>query len=123
MSEDEFTEAELSDEEDPFSDLGPDPKTYKQFEIEEYSYVYLILSDCGRVKIGITKDPEQRLDTLQGSSPRQLTLITAILVPNARDVEEELHERYSRYNTHGEWFDLPDSRIEDAVEQLGERCL
>lgn len=58
--------------------------------------VYLIRSDCGRVKVGFTDDhtPEARLAQLQGASPRKLECILHFV--------------------HREWFE-PSSRLAELI--------
>lgn len=74
--------------------------------------VYLIVSD-GLGKIGFTKrDVEQRLSEIQRMSPSKLSL-RCLFVGTKRD-EHALHERFSDWRRHGEWFDISDGVIEAA---------
>lgn len=68
-------------------------------------YVYFILapqSDC--VKIGRAKNPETRLKALQTASPDELELL--LMLPHSPPFEEhQLHKRFDKYRTQGEWFE------------------
>lgn len=58
------------------------------------------------VKIGISFDPEERLEALQIGSPVILRLLWK--TPGGRAMEEALHEQFHPYWSHGEWFDFGD---------------
>ena len=77
----------------------------KQQTDGEDTVVYFIADETGeKVKIGITEDVQQRLRSLQMSSPTPLRLSGTIR--GGRRVEAELHERFARIRLHGEWFKL-----------------
>lgn len=70
-------------------------------------WVYLIGSQQARpVKIGVAKDAESRLTELQIGSPLPLHLIWK--TRGGRSLERALHERFTPYRIHGEWFDFGD---------------
>jgi hypothetical protein len=60
----------------------------------------------GPVKIGISKDPQRRLDTLQTGSPHELELIYTARVAAESECEDYLHEMWSSRRLNGEWFDI-----------------
>jgi hypothetical protein len=64
---------------------------------------YFILATITKcVKIGRSKDPEERLKTLQTASPEILRLVGTM----DGDFEAELHEKFAAYRVRGEWFIL-----------------
>lgn len=72
-------------------------------------WLYLIQSELGYVKIGITANVERRLDSLQTSSPSRLKLYQKVGCPNveaARRLEKLLHKRYASNRVNREWFDI-----------------
>jgi hypothetical protein len=77
-------------------------------------YVYLI-SDKNNYtyKIGISKNPKNRLKQLQTGSDKKLVICKQVLCENADQVEASLHHIYSIYNIQGEWFELNDIEIEN----------
>lgn len=66
--------------------------------------VYFIgAASTNLVKIGTTNgNAEGRLRQIKTMSPIPLHVIGSI--PGDRKVEKELHERFSKYRHHGEWF-------------------
>lgn len=86
--------------------------------------VYIILHELGPVKIGIAKNPKQRLSNLQISCPYHLTLYKTKNPHDAEAVEEYLHNRFNKYHMRGEWFDIPkefrDITIPMQISETGE---
>jgi predicted GIY-YIG superfamily endonuclease len=68
--------------------------------------VYLIRTNDGRYKIGIAKNPQQRLSQLQTGNSDPLELIETYQSENASKIENALHRHYSYSKMIGEWFDL-----------------
>jgi hypothetical protein len=59
----------------------------------------------GRVKIGVTGgDPYARMKDLQTGSPVRLELLHQ--EPGGREVERALHQVFTRYRLHREWFEF-----------------
>ncbi|AUR91226.1 coil containing protein [Vibrio phage 1.228.O._10N.261.49.C1] len=84
-------------------------------------YVYIIEcnSPCFKpVKIGIAKNPESRMETLQTGCPFDLRLITKIEMPSrkaAHDLESFLHSKFKNLRMSGEWFKLRYKSINNAL--------
>jgi len=70
--------------------------------------IYVIEHELGPVKIGIAKDPKQRLTNLQVSCPFELRLKKTATPTDAQEVEKYLHSRFKKYHMRGEWFDIPE---------------
>lgn len=92
-------------------------------------YVYFIAcDDANAVKIGITRDPQERLAALQAGCPLQLRLAALIQTePDTRqaaDLEKQLHAAFRAWRIHGEWFIFADSVREycEIVRQC-EECV
>lgn len=69
----------------------------------EHRYLYFIR--CGKngpIKIGIARDPQKRLVTLQIGNPRRLVLIGTL--EDCADLERRLHEHFAADHIGGEWF-------------------
>lgn len=78
---------------------------------ESTGYVYVIMNDAspGAYKIGITLDPEVRINSMNRNlSPDvpEHEYYLCVHVPGYRRIEKELHARYANKNVGGEWFDL-----------------
>ncbi len=81
-------------------------------------YVYLIRGNDGKYKIGIAKNPNQRILQLQTGNSDKLELLQIYKSRNASKIETALHNQYSHVRNIGEWFDLS---VEDEVKFL-EKC-
>lgn len=65
--------------------------------------MYLYFIGCGdAVKIGRSKDPSARLDSLATGAPGKLRLIAK--VPNAGHREGYCHKALAEFRIHGEWY-------------------
>ena len=88
-------------------------------------WVYLIGSPVIRpVKIGVSNEPEARLEDLQTGSPVPLHLLWK--TPGGQALESALHAYFEPYRTHGEWFDFgeenPAALVATAAVLLGYRA-
>jgi hypothetical protein len=79
-------------------------------------FVYFILnSDSKAIKIGRAKNVEQRMKSLQTSSPAHLKLIKSVQVDGAEkaiELEQSLHQQFQAIRLTGEWFKAEASLIE-----------
>ena len=57
-----------------------------------------------KVKIGYADDPSKRIPGIQTSSPFELEVL--LIIDGNYDKESELHKRFQKHRTSGEWFDL-----------------
>lgn len=71
----------------------------------------------GPVKIGFSKPPESRLETLSTGSPVPLELELTVEAP--RSYETYLHKKFSDCRIHGEWFERT-SELEDLISTVRE---
>jgi hypothetical protein len=85
----------------------------------------------GLCKIGVAKEPKDRLKTLQTGNPEKITLEGAWEIEppigSARDVERELHSMLHKHRSHGEWYrvapDIAMMLLKPVCEKLaGEPC-
>ncbi len=68
-------------------------------------YVYAIKNtDTGNIKLGISKNPEQRLKQLQTGCDGKLELVAYRKADNRYQDELQLHTENKQYAIHGEWF-------------------
>lgn len=71
-------------------------------------YVYAAQDCNGRIKIGISKDPEQRVKQLNVGHPDNLKLVyMAKAIDNTYLSEKEAHEKCKDYHLRSEWFSAP----------------
>lgn len=84
-------------------------------------YVYLIRGNDSNYKIGITKNPKQRLKQLQTGNSDTLTLIETYQSEYASKIESSLHNQYNHVRNEGEWFDLSieiESKFVEKCKQI-----
>ena len=79
--------------------------------------VYLIRGNDGQYKIGIAKNPKQRIKQLQTGNSDKLTIIETYESENASKIESTLHNQYAHLRNEGEWFDLSISDEAHFIEK------
>ena len=73
-------------------------------------YVYFIQEgrgNHGHIKIGVSNNVNNRLDSLQTGNPRKLTLMASIKCRSINDayrLEKKLHKKFKPHRVRGEWF-------------------
>lgn len=73
-------------------------------------YVYVILDESERRKLGFSYDAEMRLDILQTGNAERLTVEYRLFVKDMLRAEDALHNLFAadRIRTDGEWFKIKD---------------
>lgn len=68
--------------------------------------LYLMVSDDGLYKVGISDNPERRRRQIQNASGRRISIQKCWITEGpALRVEQAVHALYSRRRRFGEWFD------------------
>jgi hypothetical protein len=89
-----------------------DPTGISKVE-DHFDYgVYVIKSEFGYYKIGYSSNINNRFKGLNKASPDKLQLTCVIKTKEYKELEKELHEKYSDKRYQGEWFELSDADIE-----------
>lgn len=70
----------------------------------------------GPIKIGVARDVQQRIGSLQTANHEKLSLIAT--VDGGRDTEEKLHRHFAGHRLQGEWF----KPAADLLKFIAERC-
>lgn len=104
---------------------GRDIKDYPVLE-EPKLYIYIMLNDAGKIKIGKTKNIQQRYVSLCGSNGQGNIITKLCCSPSTYlyVLENIMHEKFSKYRIpKTEWFyDIDDPTGEtlfsNAVEEL-----
>jgi hypothetical protein len=94
-----------------------DVKFYKP---DMRGFIYLIRAENGYVKIGITRNIDNRLKTLETASPLQLELLKSKHVRNAPAIDRRLHKLYQDKRKRFEWFDLDDQEIKEIITLINQ---
>lgn len=80
-------------------------------------FVYLIFGG-GLTKIGASHDPIGRMATFQPMSPAILELRLVIWASAHSWLESELHSRFRKQKSHGEWYALTDIDTENIAHEF-----
>lgn len=92
--------------------LFPDDKATKD---KKCLYVFK-LSD-GSIKIGVSKNPEQRIKTLSKQSGKKITTKWySEPLENAFKIEKDLHSFFSKHRLEGEYFQIDFNDVLSAVK-------
>ncbi|MDR7074194.1 GIY-YIG nuclease family protein [Fictibacillus barbaricus] len=76
-------------------------------DLSEVGYVYFLKEvNSGIVKIGKTKNLQNRITSLISMLPYKSELIHSILTPNYSNLESYFHNLYCKKKVKGEWFNL-----------------
>ena len=88
----------------------------------ETQAVYVIASESGPLKIGVSKNPESRKRNLQVGHPHDLELLVHNFECQANSLERNLHQIYSDHRLNGEWFKLPEPKVRELITfvEMGE---
>lgn len=96
-------------------------KIIKDIEEENnLDYVYMIADESNYIKVGISKDPEKRLKSLQTGHPNKLHLLFIEEFECKRNhllkIEKLIHRdlRLKNFKKRGEWFYIPEDKIEEV---------
>lgn len=83
----------------------------------EKSKVYLMIDhNTGYYKIGRSKNPQKRENTLQSEKPTIELLFSSDELPI--DIEKLIHNEFSNKRVRGEWFDLTEEDVDYIKKRL-----
>ena len=92
----------------------------EDFEIPENlptMYVYAIRNKhTGRIKLGISENPERRLKELQIGNDCELELLAYREAANRFKDEKAIHDKHQHLRVRGEWFDTPVAVVADGID-------
>jgi hypothetical protein len=92
---------------------------FKKFKPSEKDFVYGIRIIGERpIKIGITKDLKSRLSTMQTGNYKTYYIAFAVLTESPLELERELHEMFGAQRLRGEWFDIDQQDLINAIAEL-----
>lgn len=85
-------------------------------------HLYIIQSEEGPVKIGISIDPKQRIIAISNTSGRQIVRqFISPPIPAYGTLEDELHRHFKDRRTVGEWFNITFDEAVRSAHLLGGR--
>jgi hypothetical protein len=106
---------------DEFGSLRETPSDYIVDEVaprkpanrNRPGYVYVLRSSTGAYKIGLARNPQNRLETFTVKLPFEVEYDTLIKTDDMRRLEAELHAHYAHKRINGEWFALDAADLEE----------
>jgi hypothetical protein len=111
--------SDLTDLKNSLSSLGIlKPKKKKD---QNNGYVYLIESEKEWFKIGISIDWKSRTQGIIGGMPFKAKVIHHQFVKDYKTCELELHHRFAKKRTGGEWFTLAPPDVDFIKNYLDKR--
>ena len=84
-------------------------------------YIYVMVNEIDKIKIGITKNIHQRYSTLCGSNSQGVAITSVYCSPATYlySLEKIMHQKYAKYRITGtEWFYGDDLTYEEVVKEL-----
>lgn len=86
----------------------------------ELKHLYVIGAERGPYKVGVASDLGRRLTGIQTSSHRPLFIhCHSEPMPNAADVERQIHRKLQVHNLSGEWFRCSLRTVREAFADTG----
>lgn len=84
------------------------------------AFVYVIGITANPVKVGIARDPNERLSNLQIGCPDELTLHHTIRLPagSVQEVETATHQALKEHHRRGEWFNVDADHAFHTVTEI-----
>jgi hypothetical protein len=90
----------------------------KNYTVDDKQMLYLMRSEVGNLKIGISKDPISRARDITNASGLVVECIAYWKLDRiARQIEQHLHKTFKRHRLQGEWF-LPHFQIHHVEEGI-----
>lgn len=83
---------------------------------DQRQFVYFIGTEDGPVKIGLTTNVRQRLESLQTASPIKLELLA--YCDGDRWLEQRYHDFFAPHRLQGEWFGRGDNALAQEIRIL-----
>ena len=77
-------------------------------------FIYLLAANI-HYKIGCSKTPQKRLQTIQSNNASNCSIIHRIFTFDMYALEKALHKHYKQHWVRGEWFDLPQSEVDNFI--------
>lgn len=83
-----------------------------------YGYVYIIQSRKNIFKIGKSREPKERVKALQSMNDHKLEIIKTYKSLYYSELENIIHKKLNKFNTHGEWFKVDKIELLEIVDNI-----
>jgi hypothetical protein len=83
-------------------------------------YLYIIGSDSPPYKVGVSKNPRNRLQTLQTGHPERLQIHYTVETRSRQPklLETAVHRNIRQHNVNGEWFNMPLEQLKLELDYI-----
>lgn len=78
-------------------------------------FIYLITNQKGHYKIGVSKNPDKRIKSMETGNPDDLVIFYRYKTKNAHKIERILHRLFESYKVKLEWFELPIYEVRNFI--------
>ena len=83
-------------------------------DVSKKGYIYFLRADKNVIKIGRTKNINNRTKELKPKLPfKQTTIVKSLIFKDCILAEKLIHESFSESHINGEWYSIPDKTIEN----------
>ncbi len=90
--------------------------------MNDWKHVYVLLSENGNVKIGVSKNVMKRIKAIEGASGYKICdFFITEKCSNAYEIENELHKTFSGKKLYGEWFYIDFKKAIKETREVYER--
>ena len=90
-------------------------------EKKTWGYVYIIETEDGNIKIGKSKAPSKRINSIESSLNIKICkTFVSYKHENFSETEVRLHEKYRMKRISGEWFSVDFEEAKKSLQQLTE---
>jgi hypothetical protein len=93
-------------------------KIDRKIKVISKDLYFIECKETGRIKIGISNNPHQRLIALQPTCSTKLELI-CIVPYGDRELEAHLHKKFAHIKSHYEWFNS-DTELISMIKDFNE---
>ena len=83
--------------------------------MSDRSWVYFLRAG-DRLKVGFSRNPEQRIETLKTGCPDPIILLGTML--GGRKEERQIHSTLKNFRANGEWFDLSAESVKTYLSAI-----
>jgi hypothetical protein len=78
-------------------------------------FIYLISNQLGLFKVGVSKNPNKRIKSMETGNPDDLIILYVYNSKKSYVIEKTLHRLYQQYHVKLEWFSLPTNEVENFL--------
>ena len=102
---------------DEYRTAGGPWNSYVSISRDSFKLYFIQEGLNGSIKIGLAKNPNDRLASLQTGNSKKLRILW-FCEPKSRSVERDLHRIFNSYRLSGEWFEPSEDLLRVICETI-----